>query len=201
LSNREEGLCLALEMDQERVPSKVRCRKSEITGSVKIKLLRRRWGQVNCHYCRIGEEAMRLAPEMDQEGVPSKVRCRKSEITGSVKIKLFILATSLAVSPAISAIETLGTLHPQSIIADSPKHLGDALTLVLRKDDVAFDRMVAYDTAMICDTEMQVVVDQFTQDWVRFHIKEHPELTFYTESSHIDFKKTSLAAPDFSLQF
>ena len=55
--------------------------------------------------------------------------------------------------------------------------------------------MVACDTAMICDTEMQVVVDQFTQDWIRFHVKELPELTFYTVPSYIDFKQTSDSTP------
>lgn len=118
-----------------------------------------------------------------------------------MKIRLLILATSLALSSAISATETLGTLHVQSVIADSPGHLGVALTLMARKDGVAFDRMVADDTAMICDLEMQVVIDQSTEGWVRFHIKEHPELTFFTPPSCIDLQEGGRALTNLARRF
>jgi hypothetical protein len=100
---------------------------------------------------------------------------------------------SLALLSGISATETLGTLHEQSVMADSPKHLDDALTLIARKDGVAFDRMVADDAAMICDSEMEVVVDQSTAEWIKFHIKEHPELTFFTAPSSIDLQGSARA--------
>ena len=118
-----------------------------------------------------------------------------------MKIRLLILAMSLALSSGISAAETLGTLLEQSIIADSPKHLDDALTLMARKDGVAFDRMVADDAAMICDSEMEVVVDQSTAEWIKFHIKEHPELTFFTPTSCIDFQEGARALSNITRPF